>query len=238
MFRLFPVVCGFILATVIFLVTLGFYLWQEYWPNKPTAIVLASVESYTLDGLNGVDPIAPALRDLGYDVYSIDLPCHFEGAEVDGLVCWNSEIASGNVDLLSGFCETISKKVDQIGARRVQYVGVSRGGYMAFECAALDPRVTDVAQLAPVVDLRSLREFSQNELAGEITLDRYSRNLATRNTLIRIGMNDDRVGTETVVSFGRLVGAEIHLLPVDGHKAPDPDNLMAGWLAEKWRWPF
>lgn len=212
--------------------------WQAFWPNGPTAIVLASVESDTLDGLNGVDPIAPALRGLGYSVYSIDLPCHGGEETRSGLTCWSEEIASGNVDLLASFCETISKKVDEIGASRVQYVGVSRGGYVAFECAALDPRVTDVAQIAPVVGLDQLYEFSGNPFAGELTLDRYARNLAKRNTLIRIGLSDDRVGTNTVVSYGRLVGSEIHLLNSEGHRAPDPENHMATWLMGKWRWPF
>lgn len=238
MVKLLAGVVGFSVAAVVAAGGLGLHFRSTYWPHKPTAMVLASNESDSLDGLNGVDPIAPALRDLGYDVYSIDLPCHGDGISNGGLVCWNDEITSGRIDLLAGFCETISKRIDEIGAQRVQYVGVSRGGYMAFECAALDPRVTDIAQIAPVVGLSHLFEFADNPFASSLTLDRYARNLAERNTLIRIGANDERVGTESVVSYGRLVGSEIHLLNSEGHRAPDPENIMARWLADKWRWPF
>lgn len=238
MSRFGAAIIGFAAAVLVCGAIVGFHLVSHFWPHKPTAIVLATNESDTLDGLNGVDPIAPALRDLGYEVYSVDLPCHGPGMTGNGLECWNEEIASGNFAVLSGFCETISKKIDEIGAKRVQYVGVSRGGYMAFECAALEPRVMDVAQIAPVVDLGRLREFADNQHTASLRLDRYARNLAARNTLIRIGIADERVGTDVVVAYGQMVGSEMHLLDVQGHRAPDPENEMAQWLMQKWQWPF
>ena len=124
----------------------------DRWPNPHTAIVLASAQSDTLDGLNGVDPIAPALRDLGFAVYSLDLPCHYTGMTENGLDCWSKRILEGETHLLSNVCEDVSKLIDEIGADRVQMVGVSRGGYVAYECAARDDRVTDIAQIAPVID--------------------------------------------------------------------------------------
>ena len=204
----------------------------------PTAIVLASVQSDTLDGMNGVDPIAPALRDLGYEVYSLDLPCHGEGFEGSGLVCWADRIAAGEKTLLSDFCAEVSALIDSTGARRVQMVGVSRGGYVAYECGAQDSRVTEIAQIAPVVDLGNLYEFDGVALPASLSLEHHAEALAKRGNLIRIGAADDRVGTADVVAFGESINAEIQLLDSIGHRAPDPENIMAKWLRDKWSWPF
>ena len=207
-----------------------------FWPYRPVAIVLASIQSDTIDGLNGVDPIAPALRELGYDVYSIDLPCHYAGMPNNGLECWNERIAGGETRLLADFCPQVSALIDQTHARRVQMVGVSRGGYVAYQCGAQDDRVTEIAQLAPVTDLGRLREFEGTYLDPSVfDLDQYADRLSRKSVLIRIGSRDTRVGTDAAVHLGEKIGADIELLDVDGHKAPDPDNVMAKWLFDKWQ---
>lgn len=210
-------------------------VWHLHQAGAPTAIILASVQSDTLDGLNGVDPIAPELRERGYKVYSIDLPCHYSGMTENGLECWSQRIGSGEIFLLRDFCADVSALIDKTGADNVQMVGISRGGYVAFECAALDERVSDIAQVAPVVDLYRLREFDGLPRNPELSLDKYVERLKGRNVLIRIGRADDRVGTDLSVDFAEKIGAEIHLLDTVGHRAPDPEGLMATWLMSKWR---
>jgi pimeloyl-ACP methyl ester carboxylesterase len=226
-------------AVLVAFAAIGVALWQWKWPNPPIAIVLASVQSDTLDGMNGVDPIAPALRDLGYQVLSIDLPCHSSTMQSSGLVCWANRIGMGETNLLSGFCTEVSALIDSTGARRVQMVGVSRGGYVAFECGALDDRVTEIAQIAPVVSLADLTEFDGVKVdPAQFSLSKYADKLRGKETLIRIGRFDDRVDTNASIMFGSLIGAEVQLLDSDGHRAPDPENVMAAWLKAKWDWPF
>jgi pimeloyl-ACP methyl ester carboxylesterase len=213
----------------------GVLIYTQVSLQKPTAIILASNQSDTLDGLNGVDPIAPALRELGYQVFSLDLPCHYEGMETNGLECWAERITAGEISLLSDFCSDVSALIDRTGSRRVQMVGVSRGGFIAYQCGAQDDRVTEIAQLAPVTDLSRLREFEGAELPTEnFDLSQYVDRLRGKQVLIRIGSRDHRVGTDSAVTLGESIGAEIDLLDVDGHRAPDPNNVMAYWLLDKW----
>lgn len=201
----------------------------------PVAIILATNQSDSVDGLNGVDPVGPALIAEGYKVYSLDLPCHFKGMENNGLDCWSERISAGEQSLLLDFCSEVSALIDTIGAARVQFVGVSRGGFVAYQCAALDDRVTEIAQVAPVTDLSRLREFEGTSLDPALfDLDQYAERLARKGVLIRIGNRDDRVGTDAAVHLGEMIGAEIELLDIDGHRAPDPDNVMAKWLRQKW----
>lgn len=217
------------------LVILAATAWNMRWPNEPTAIVLASNQSDTLDGLNGVDPIAPALRGLGYRVYSIDLPCHGPDDSGSGLTCWSQRIEAGETSILSDFCMSVSALIDSTGARRVQMVGVSRGGYVAYECGAQDRRVTDIAQIAPVIDLKQLHEFDGVQLdPDEFSLVKYVDALKKRHNLIRIGRYDDRVSTGMAQAFGAAIGAEVHLLDAVGHRAPDAENQMAKWMLAKW----
>jgi alpha-beta hydrolase superfamily lysophospholipase len=193
------------------------------------AIVFAADIDRSLTG-ESIVPIAQQLARAGFSVVSLDLPSHRPGEEPSELSGWRHRIDSGETDIFTKFCDDVSAVLDDLNATRVSAVGISRGGYVAAVCAARDERIHTLALLAPVTDLARLEEFGGAVLDPAIYgLAQYAPILANRTVLIRIGRNDQRVGTDSAIAFARSIGAELVVVDVDGHSVKD-NGSTARWV--------
>jgi pimeloyl-ACP methyl ester carboxylesterase len=204
------------------------------WPEQRAAIVLTSTKYSSLAEHSGMAPISADLRRHGYTVTAFDLPCHSEGRTDNGLECWRERLEAGETDIFEAFCNELSEEITRLNYRRIQIVGVSRGGFIAAICAAMDERITELGLIAPVTDLSVLTEFDGFAGDVDLTLGTYVPALKHRNIMIRIGRSDDRVSTASAQAFAGAVKAELQILDVEGHSAPDPTGEMADWLVAMW----
>lgn len=195
-------------------------------PTKPVAVLLAMDAESTLGGAMG--PLPDELGKAGFDVMSLDLPCHGSDTEnIHPLDCWRRRIESGDAEIFNRFCDRLSAAISARRAQRVSIVGQSRGAYVGVICAARDKRIASLALWMPVTDLNRLAEFS-GFAVSDVLPDPHVP------TYIRIGIADDRVGTDAAIAFGQRIGARIEILNVNGHNAPD-DGSTVQFLREMHR---
>lgn len=218
----------------------------------PTLLLFAMSEKDTL----GTEPycvVGRLLHEQGWNVASLDLPCHGEDrrecepAELDG---WAVRI-SANEDITADFQLRVNDVVDHLIAigiadpNRIAAAGTSRGGFMAFHAAIGNPNIRAVAAFSPVTDLIALNEFvgqEDNPLVSRLVLERSVKALADRAVWIYIGDADERVSTDKAVAFVknltkanqmRITGADIILqvLPIPGHASlPEWHKDASVWL--------
>ncbi len=200
--------------------------------SGPLVVVLLGNMEQTLFNSDTTDTLVPRLLSAGYSVMSLDLPCHGADAEagVTPLNCWAQRIAAGNKDIFLSFCAGLTGVLDALGASKVGLVGISRGAYVAITCAAYDERFHDIALEIPVTDLNYLTEFKS--LPVDETLfgtDEYVSYIRDRDTLVRIGKDDLRVGTALAEAFAHKIGATFVLTDVVGHATAE-DGTTITWL--------
>lgn len=192
--------------------------------------------------------------ESGYLCVSVDLPAHGQQQRSDerrGLEGWRDRTDRGE-DFVADNNARLRAVVDHLLAtgtadiNRIAACGTSRGGFMALQYAAADPRVRCVAAFAPVTDLMALREFSganANPLVATLAVRERAADLATRPLWVIIGDRDARVDTDAAVVFVRTVTAaalatganpqaEIHVLPEPaGHTTPaGAPEAAAKWM--------
>lgn len=181
----------------------------------PLLVLLAGEATSTLTqephcGVGGL------LHRRGWNVVSLDLPCHGSDAragEPAQLAGWAARVAAGE-DIVASFQARVNDMIAHVVAagladpHRVAAAGTSRGGFMAFHAAAGNDAVRTVAGFAPVTDLLALREFADlraNALANRLALVQSAEVLADRSAWITIGNDDARVGTDNAVAFARAL---------------------------------
>lgn len=190
------------------------------WPAKPaqpvpTVFIFAgSVE----DTLNNAyfRQAGNQLAQQGYLCVSVDLPCH--GLEVlaperPGIEGWSDRVEKGEdfvAEATGRFRQVLDHLVETklTNPEKVAALGTSRGGYMAVQFAAAEPRIKAVAAFAPVTDLAVLREFQQqakHELVQKLSLRQQADALSGRSIWLIIGDRDDRVGTDEAIQFCRAI---------------------------------
>lgn len=159
----------------------------------------------------------------------LDAPAHGGDAvpgEPSELSGWAHRVAEGK-PFLAPFLERASAALDHFVATgmadptRVAACGTSRGGFLAFQFAAHDPRIRCVGGIAPVTDLAALREFSgwnPPPPTAELALATLAPRLAGRPVWICIGNDDARVSTPRAIAFAEAVVAANRALPTP----PDP----------------
>lgn len=221
----------------------------------PTLLLFAWSGSRTLED-KPYCRVGRLLHARGWNVASLDLPCHGgdrrpgEPEELDG---WAARCAAGE-NIVAGFQRRVSDVLQHlIGAgvadsARLATAGTSRGGFMAFQAAAGNPRIRAVAGFAPVTDLLALRELAGQEdslLVRGLALHQAVPALAGRAAWITIGNADERVGTGRAVAFARALTLAAHgrgpadtvvlrVLPVPGHASlPEWHDEAAEWLQAK-----
>lgn len=149
----------------------------------------------------------------GWIYVTLDLPCHGRdrrAGEPDYLSGWAHRVKTGQ-DLTKDFLERCTDVLDFLISQgisdpaRIAASGTSRGGFCALQFAAADPRVRAVACISPVTNLLALREFEgvAEESAGDWCVGRQVDRLSDRAVWLSIGDNDQRVGTDDCIHFGR-----------------------------------
>jgi len=191
------------------------------------------------------------LTGRGWNVVSLDLPCHGDDApadEVNALTCWATRIGNGE-DIAAEFTARVNDVVAHIvdvgiaDPQRIAVAGTSRGGFMAFHAAAANPTIRAVAAFAPVTDLIALSEFAgldDNDLVKRLALKQRANAFVSKLTWITIGNSDERVGTDRVIEFSRSITSvrgdgpaqtTLLVLPAPGHTSlPEWHDWAAGWL--------
>lgn len=222
----------------------------------PTLLIFASDIHGTLG-----DPYyrqcGDALAEQGYLCVSLDLPGHGtdqRDGEPGALETWRTRSDAGE-DFITPFTARVRAVLDHLietGASdpaRIAACGTSRGGFMALQVAASDPRIRATAAFAPVTNLMALREFggAQNtDHVASLSLLANAEKFAGRAVWVIIGDRDDRVSTDDAIAFARRATAEslektetadVTLLVIPepkGHTTPQgAPELAAAWIAEK-----
>lgn len=155
-------------------------------------------------------------RDYNFLCVSIDLPAHGPQQRADeraGLAGWRDRtdrqenfVAANNARLRAVLDHLIG--TGQVDPARIAICGTSRGGFMALQYAASDPRVKCVAAFAPVTELAALREFrsaANNPFVASLALVQRADALVTRPVWVAIGDRDERVDTDAAIRFVRAV---------------------------------
>lgn len=219
---------------------------------SPTLLLLAGSVTESL----ALDPYCHTGRLLyarGWNVVSLDLPCHgadHRELEPEGLAGWAARTARGE-DIVAVFRARVNDVLAHLVAERLAaphrfaVAGTSRGGFMAFHAAAGYPGIRAVAGFAPVTDLLALSEFAgqeENPLLPRLALTQAVAALAARAAWITIGNADARVDTARVLAFAHALAAAhrdgnpanevtLRLLPVPGHCSfPEWHDEAAAWL--------
>ncbi|QDT80545.1 esterase [Gimesia maris] len=223
---------------------------------KPTFFILAGTMESTL-GSPYFRQCGNQLADAGYLLVSVDIPCHgkqHRPPEPTGLSGWAYRCEQGD-DFVADNNRRLSQVLDELiagGQTNPDYVGVcgtSRGGYLALQFAAHDPRVKGVAAFAPVTDLTVLNEFksrSKNEMVQSLSMIRNADKLAGRPVWIVIGDRDVRVGTDEAIAVARSITqaglekggqsqVDLHVIAEPkGHTVPaGSTDLAANWFLKQ-----
>ena len=196
-----------------------------------------------------------AQQVLGPAVLCVALDAPAEGelrgtGEPLSLGAWRLHVDRGE-DIISNLTHRAKAVLDHLiqqqatDPAKVAVFGTSRGGYMAFHFAAVEPRVHAIAAFAPVTDLLVMTEFA-GRTNDHLIRAAAANNLADRNIWILIGSTDHRVSTTRAMQFtqriieasealGRRPGIELHVVPSDGHRVPDGSYAEAArWLLKQW----
>jgi len=232
-----------------------FGLWgRETVAPAPTLFILAN----SIEGTLG-DPYfrqsGNQLAEQGYLCVTIDIPGHGEqhrADEPEGLAGWRYRLDQDE-NLVAETNRRLSEVLDFLIATgctdpaRIAACGTSRGGFLAMQFTAAEPRIKCVAAFAPVTDLLALREFDgagNNALVTSLSVINQAEKLADRPVWIIMGDRDERVGTDQAVALARAITAsaltpglnpavELHVLPEPkGHTTPHGAPAQAAtWIA-------
>ncbi|MCA9007381.1 MAG: prolyl oligopeptidase family serine peptidase [Planctomycetaceae bacterium] len=224
--------------------------------RQPTLFILAGTMEGTL-GSPYFRQCGNQLAKAGYLLVSVDIPCHgkeHRPPEPTGLSGWAWRCEQGD-DFVADNNRRLSQVLDELiadGRTNPDYVGVcgtSRGGYLALQFAAHDPRIKGVAAFAPVTDLTVLNEFksrAQNEMVQSLSMIRNAEKLAGRPVWIVIGDRDLRVGTDEAIAVARSITqaglekakqsqVDLHVIAEPkGHTVPaGSTDLAADWFLKR-----
>ncbi|HEY2840579.1 MAG TPA: prolyl oligopeptidase family serine peptidase [Pirellulales bacterium] len=192
-------------------------LGERHAAPAPTLFLFATTIETTLGDAN-YSQVGRVLLPAGVLVVSVDVPGHGQDrreGEPDGIAAWPGRVSRDEA-LVGDFAKRCSAVLDHLVAEkqadpgRVGAAGTSRGGYMALQFAAADPRVRAVAGFAPVTRPAVLTEFSgmkTDPRVEALALTTVADRLAGRSVWLTIGNDDARVSTDECVAFARRLVA-------------------------------
>ncbi|MEO2046677.1 MAG: alpha/beta fold hydrolase [Pirellulales bacterium] len=222
----------------------------------PTLLVFSSTIEESL-GVPYYRQCGNALAQQGYLCVSLDLPGHGlkqRADEPEGLAAWRFRSDQGE-DFIGPFNRRVHDVLDYLiegsytDPQRIAACGTSRGGYLALQVTAAEPRIRATAAFAPVTNLSKIREFhsaTYRDRMKDLSLYAKAENLTGRALWLVIGDRDDRVGTDDTIAFARRVTvlslaqskpADVTLIvqpEPQGHTTPaGSPALAAQWITEK-----
>jgi dienelactone hydrolase len=225
--------------------------------SAPTLLVVAmSIEEMQREPV--FTDVARLLAKQRWMSIVIEPPCHGEDRQRDepeGLAGWRYRLDHGGVVVQAFHAKAravLAHVISQGRAdpARIAICGTSRGGFLAFHFAAVEPRIKAVAAISPLTDLLALREFSgtaPNSAAAKLALRHIAPQLIGRPVWLSIGNNDQRVDTDRAIAFTRAIvhasaqqikqpdptiPVELIVAPSGGHRKIDQAHeLLAAWLA-------
>ena len=213
---------------------------------EPTMFLFSDTIEGSLRGDAALGIVAQILGEQGYLCVSLDLPGHGRdvraGEPTNGLSGWRQRLERGE-NFVPDFVTKVSAVLDFLiqggytNPQKIAACGNSRGGFMALQFTAGEPRVRCVCAVAPVTNLIALREFSGIEadpaawaLAGSLSLASNAEKLANRPIWVSIGNDDQRVNTDDAIAFTRIVvelsRAKRYPADVQLHVMPNPDHTV------------
>ena len=221
----------------------------------PTLLVCATTADETLTHeMYGSSP--RILHARGWNVVALDLPCHgadHREGERQQLEGWRDRVEKGE-NIVTDWQRRVNDVLDHLIAsgaadpERIYAEGTSRGGYMACQTAAANPKIRAVAAYAPVTELPALREFEgldADPFTRQLDLQNSAAALCNRPLWIIIGNADDRVGTDRAIAFARRVAAAaqqqdrapdvtLQVIPVPGHGSRlEWHEAAVAWFLQK-----
>jgi len=236
----------------------------------PTLFLFATDIETTLKS-ETYSQVGRALLPAGVLVVSVDVPGHGQdrrAGEPEGISAWPGR-ALRDEELNASFAKRCTAVLDHLLAEKctdaahVAAAGTSRGGYMATQFAAADPRVGAVVGFSPLTRPSVITEFAKSATDPRVealALTNVADKLAGRSVWLTIGNDDDRVKTDECIAFARrLVDANkravsarvvatseiklgeqkhsdvsIEVLPALGHRTPaGAHERAAAWLRER-----
>jgi len=196
------------------------------------------------------------LAEHGFLCVSLDIPCHgtLWKKGVSGLSGW-AVLANQEHDFVKENNARMSAVLDHLletkaaDPKNIVAAGTSRGGYLALQFMASEPRVKCAAAFAPVTDLAALNEFQaikDKPFVEQINVSQQADRLAGRPVWLVIGDQDKRVGTEVVVACSESlveaskkkgVPSKVRMLVLPeprGHTTPKGSaERAAKWILEQ-----
>jgi dienelactone hydrolase len=233
-----------------------FGLWGGNTANSPAPLLF--ILGNTVDGILGSEYFRQAgnrlAREQGWLCVSLDLPYHGklqkkkEPSELEGWAFAAKKkedfVATNNVRMKAILDYLI--KNGYADPEQINVCGTSRGGYMAYQFAAYEPRVKAVAGFSPVTNLLALREFNGlklEDLLPDLILDNKVDRLAKKAVWFAIGDRDERVSTDDAVELARKISKatdvndpaariELNVMKAKGHTTPKgaPDRAVEWFL--------
>lgn len=222
----------------------------------PTLVVLA-LDLERMAQQPVYSEIGKRLAQQGWLTATLDPPCHGEDLRDDEpaeLAGWAARLTRGE-NFIEPFVARARAVLDELVARgwtdpaRVAAAGTSRGGFLALQLAAAEPRVQAVVGFAPVTELGALREFQGLPADATAALDvgRLAPPLARRAVWLTIGNHDERVSTAACIRAAQAVASAavaegsatpprvwLEVQPSAGHAVPEGAHARAAeWLARQ-----
>lgn len=183
---------------------------------KPLLFILASTIEETLGDAYYRQCGSRLGKEEGWLCVSIDLPLHgaYKKKESPSEIAGWADAARNGIDLVTENNNRMYKVLQYLiengyaDKERIALCGTSRGGYLALQFAAMEPRVNSVAAFCPVTDLSVLTEFKgipKSTIDTYFSLNDKIDKLSQKWIWIVIGDQDSRVDTDEVIRFSRKV---------------------------------
>ncbi len=218
---------------------------------------LSGEESLSLEPINRP---AANFKDENVRVFSVTLPFHEEGYDpVNAMHQW-AESFENSSEFMASFIERTLQMIKIliregcIDEERFAVGGLSRGGFIAAQIAAREPKVGALLGYSPLTDLRKLDSFHkiQNfDHTEPYELIHLIPQLIRHPLRFYIGNRDVRVKTRSAFEFIealsnyayeqgiRSPSAELILYPSIGHKGhgtpPEIFDLGTEWIKSLWK---